>query len=202
MPRPLLICDADEVLVAFAAPFKTYLLDNGYQLKFDSFALGGNVRAPDGTVVSHAAVSALVDMFFDERVEACTPVPGAVDALAQLSVFADIQILSNVPAVVRDRRAASLAGHGMAYPVMANVGGKGPAVADLVAGRGHPVVFVDDMPSHHASVADHAPQVHRLHLVADPSLRGLIPAAPAAHARIDDWAEALPYVRAALLDIR
>lgn len=199
MPRPLVICDADEVLVQFAAPFETFLTEQGFALSLDSFALSGNIRRRDGSIVPGPAVTELVDAFFADRVEACTPVAGAVQALADLSRIADIQILSNVPASVRDRRAASLAGHGMAYPVMANAGGKGPAVAMLAKGRGHPVVFIDDMPPHHASVAKHAPQVHRLHLVADVRLRPLIVPAPAAHARIDDWAEALPHVRSALL---
>ena len=55
--------------------------------------------------------------------------------------------------------------------------------------------FVDDLPPHHASVAQHAAHVGRLHMVADPALRGLIPAAPDAHARIDGWREADPWIR-------
>ena len=44
--------------------------------------------------------------------------------------------------------------------------------------------------SHHASVARHAPDIWRLHMVAEPRLAPAVPPAPAAHARIDDWATA------------
>jgi len=47
--------------------------------------------------------------------------------------------------------------------------------------------FVDDLPVHHASVAKHAPDVWRLHMVAEPRLAPAVPPAPHAHARIDDW---------------
>lgn len=57
-------------------------------------------------------------------------------------------------------------------------------------------VFIDDIPSHHQSVAEHAPQVHRLHMVAEPALAPGVPPAPAAHARIDDWPEALTWIMA------
>jgi hypothetical protein len=59
-------------------------------------------------------------------------------------------------------------------------------------------VFVDDLPPHHSSAAKHAPAVGRLHMVADATLRDLIPAAPDAHARIDSWKDAVPWIRARL----
>lgn len=60
-----------------------------------------------------------------------------------------------------------------------------------MAEHGAPVaVFVDDLAVHHESVAKHAPDVFRLHMVAEPSLAPKVPPAPHAHARIDDWREA------------
>ena len=58
--------------------------------------------------------------------------------------------------------------------------------------------FIDDLPPHHGSVKRAAPDVFRLHMVADARLHGLIPAAPDADARIDDWATALPVLQTAL----
>ncbi|WP_204283182.1 hypothetical protein, partial [Klebsiella pneumoniae] len=57
-------------------------------------------------------------------------------------------------------------------------------------------VFVDDLAVHHESVAKHAPQVFRLHMVAEPSLAPSVARAPHAHARIDDWREALGWIEA------
>ena len=57
-----------------------------------------------------------------------------------------------------------------------------------------PTVFVDDLPVHHASVAKHAPEVHRLHMVAEPRLAPAVPTAEHAHARIDDWPTATHWI--------
>jgi hypothetical protein len=56
-------------------------------------------------------------------------------------------------------------------------------------------VFVDDHAPHHASAAEHAPQVWRLHMIAEPRLARHVPPAPDAHARIDDWADAAAWIR-------
>jgi hypothetical protein len=55
-------------------------------------------------------------------------------------------------------------------------------------------VFVDDLAVHHESVAKHAPETWRLHMIAEPRLAAPTPPAPDAHARIDGWDEALPWI--------
>jgi hypothetical protein len=45
----------------------------------------------------------------------------------------------------------------------------------LPARAGRPVFFVDDVPNHHASVAELAPDVFRIHLVGDERLKPLLP---------------------------
>jgi hypothetical protein len=192
--RPLLICDADEVLVQFASSFEVYLGEQGYSINFSSFALHGNIhKLATGAAASRQQVGQMLDDFFTDRIEACPPVAGAVEALQTLSQHADIVVLTNIPAVHEARRETALAGFGMAYKVYSNEGPKGPAVKAL-AGMRRKVAFVDDTSAHHQSVAETISHVHRLHLVADKRLRPLIPAAPYAHARIDDWHEALPHL--------
>jgi FMN phosphatase YigB (HAD superfamily) len=55
-------------------------------------------------------------------------------------------------------------------------------------------VFIDDLPPHHSSAKALVPDVHRLHMVAEAPLRGLIPHADDAHARIDEWPAALAHI--------
>jgi hypothetical protein len=43
-------------------------------------------------------------------------------------------------------------------------------------------------------VANHAPEVWRLHMIAEPRLAAATAPAPHAHARIDDWPAAVPWV--------
>jgi hypothetical protein len=61
-------------------------------------------------------------------------------------------------------------------------------------------VFVDDLAVHHESVARQAPSVHRLQIVAEPSMASQIPPAPFAHARIDDWTRAQAWIAARFAD--
>jgi len=201
MTRPLVICDCDEVLLHFALPFRDYLAaEHDMDLRFESFALAGSIRRRAcGSPVGQAELLPLLDAFFETHMETQYPAAGAVEALAELSADADIVVLTNVQDMVRTRRGAELARHGMPYPVLCNQGPKGPAVAAIVAERAPSrTVFVDDLPHHHASVARHVPDVHRIHMVADPGLRTLVPPAEAAHARIDEWPAALAHIRAFL----
>jgi hypothetical protein len=59
------------------------------------------------------------------------------------------------------------------------------------------VVFIDDIAQHHHSAAETVPHVRRLHFCGEPAIAPHVPcahAAGAAHARIDTWSEALPWV--------
>ncbi|MBZ6379531.1 hypothetical protein B5C34_07285 [Pacificimonas flava] len=195
--KPLLICDCDEVLMTFAGPFAEHLDEmHGLELKLESFALAGNIRRKsDGEPVPQSALRGLLGDFFSRGMHRQVPAPGAPEALASLKADFDIVILTNIEDEYRDGRREQLRRHGMTYEVFCNSGPKGPALSRLLADHGRPpAVFVDDLPPHHQSVSEVEPQVHRIHMVADPTLRSLIPAAKAAHARIDDWPSASTYL--------
>jgi hypothetical protein len=194
--RPLLICDCDEVLLHFVGPFQDYLAQShGITLSLDSFALSGNMRHADGSQVNGKDFMPLLENFFDTHMTTQTPAPGAITALQRISEIADIVILTNIADRHAQVRTTELARMGMPYRVLGNNGPKGLPVTELVKEFGPTrTVFIDDLPGHHASVRAYAPRVHRLHMVADPRLRGLIPRAPDADVRIDDWAIALPHI--------
>lgn len=193
--KPLLILDCDEVILRFVDPLARWLdAEHAIDLRLDSFALAGNMRHRDsGELVAAAQFPALLDGFFARGQHLQFPTDGAVAALNRLSETMDLVVLTNIGDAHREARRTILAGHGLALQVLANDGPKGRMVAELAEGR--TAVFVDDLPPHHDSAARHAPHVGRLHMVGDPALRGLIPAAPQAHARIDDWTEAEPWIR-------
>lgn len=198
--RPLVLSDADEVLLQFAIPLERFLDEEGLYLELTSFRLAGNIKLKStGEAVSQQAVAALIGEFFASKVCDCPAVPGASDALAKLSRWAEIIIVSNIPFDARQARADSLHALGMPYPLIANSGEKGPAIKAITASHAAPVVFLDDLPQNIASVATHAAQVHRIHFVADPRLRGLLDKAEGAHARIDEWPEALAHIEAHFL---
>jgi hypothetical protein len=195
--KPLLICDCDEVLLHMIRHFGTWLgeahdidvrLGAGDMLKSMTRRGGG----PDLTIDD---MRSYLDGFFPAEMHRQTLVPGAAEAMTTLADVADIIILTNLAEHNVAPRRAQLARFGIVTRVEWNQGGKGDPVARLVAEHGNPVtVFVDDLAVHHESVARYAPQVHRLHMVAEPELAPHVPPAPAAHARIDDWPTAQDWI--------
>ncbi len=199
--RPLILTDADEVLVHFVAPLEKFLSKQGLFLDLASFQLAGNIKCREtGYPVDKTDIPDLIGGFFRECVQSCPPVNGAAGALEKLSQRAQIIILSNVPAEQKAKRQTSLAGHGMDYPLIANRGPKGLAVQAITNYHEAPVFFIDDLPENISSVAEHAPDVHRIHFVADARLAGLVEPASGAHMRIDNWEKAADYIAAQLTE--
>lgn len=197
MSRPLIITDCDEVLLHMVVPFRQWL-DETHDVHFDmhdrSFAEA--LRHKDsGEPLERELVWQLLIGFFDTEMHRQAPISGAVEALLRLSRIADIEVLTNIGERHHGQRVEQLASHGLALPVHWNQGGKGRPLAAIVAARQPSVtLFIDDLADHHHSVATHAPDVWRLHMVGEPEIAAGIPAAPYAHARIDDWASAETWI--------
>jgi hypothetical protein len=195
--RPLLITDCDEVLLHMVSHFDDWLgEEHGIRFAFETGSFGGAMtEIASGAPVGEERVWPLLEQFFRQEMHRQTLVPGASEALGRIGEVADIVILTNLGDEAHPWRVEQLARHGIAHEVVCNRGGKGVPVRAIVerhgAGR---TVFVDDLPVHHASVAKHAPDVFRLHMVAEPRLAAAIPAAEHAHARIDDWPDACEWI--------
>ena len=193
--RPLIVSDCDEVLCLFMQAFEDYLAAQGMYFDWASYALSGNVRRlADKLSVPVEQVAPLVEAFFTAHTESIEPVPGAAESLAALSARAQIVVLTNVPPVLRQRRATALARHGMAYPVVANVGTKGQAVRHLAAQVEAPVFFLDDSPRNLRSVAAAAERVERLHFVADARLHALLGPVTEHHLTTTEWPVARQFI--------
>lgn len=197
MKRPLLVTDCDEVLLHMVAHFADWL-DEEHQVHFDlgsgQFAEALTDRKT-GEALDRDRMWALLDGFFRTEMHRQTLVPGAVEALGTIGEVADIVILTNLGDEAHSWRVEQLGAHGIRHEVVCNQGGKGQPAREIVERmRAGTTVFVDDLPVHHASVAKHAPEVWRLHMVAEPRLAGAVPAAEHAHARIDDWPTATPWI--------
>jgi hypothetical protein len=195
--KPLLICDCDEVLLHMVRHFGTWL-DEAHDIDFD--LKGGSfessmTRRSGGDAPSREEMWRMLRQFFPHEMHRQTLVPHAAEALQRIGAVADICILTNLEDECRQPRIDQLAAFGIEHRVECNQGGKGVPVARLVAEYGAPVaVFVDDLATHHESVAEHAPEVFRLHMVSEPDLAPHVPPAPHANARIDDWREAADWI--------
>ncbi|MGQ0590629.1 MAG: HAD family hydrolase [Sphingosinicella sp.] len=199
MSRPLLISDCDEVILHFIPHFAEWV-EEAAELSFDLTAgFAGALKSRDGRIVPQERAWSLLDLFFEREMHRQNVVPGAVAALKAIGEAADIVILTNIGDDYQANRVAQLEAFEIRHRVLCNQGGKGRPVRELVETmRPGPAVFVDDLAVHHESVAKHAPEVSRLHMIADPSLAALTPPAPHADARIDDWDAALPWILARL----
>ncbi len=200
MNRPLIVSDCDEVLLYMITPFRDWL---GETQDID-FALGGKefhhamTRKGTGEIIEIQDVWHYLNLFFDSEMGRQSPIPGAVAAIASLREHADIVVLTNLQDHRQENRTRQLADHGIDLRVFTNQGPKGPALeAILEEYRPSRAIFIDDLPQHHDSVAQLLPDVGRLHLCGEPAIAPHIACAHKAghaHARIDDWHTALPWL--------
>lgn len=188
--RPLVICDADDVLFHFLAGFAAFLVERGLYFDWTSYSLDGTIHdAEDKRALTLEKAGALLNEFFD-HVEDLEPIDGASQALAAIAETAQIVIMTNIPARVSEERRRSLDQHGLSYPMVMNVGGKGPAVKYLASRAGRPTVFIDDMPRQHASVAKTSRDIVLLHFVAEPRLAALLGKVAECHHKATSWPQA------------
>lgn len=202
--RPLIVCDCDEVLLHMVVPFRAWL-DAHHDIHFSfSDRFEDALRHKDsGDPVERAHIWALLGGFFKTQMHRQTPIAHALDAMTRLARHADIVIVTNIGEEQAAARSAQLQAHGLPFPVIGNRGGKGPVVASLMA-RYRPAItlFIDDLESNHASVAEHAPEVWRLQLVGEPEIAPHARTSPDAHIRIDDWPSAERWIMAKLDECR
>ena len=194
--RPLLISDCDEVILHFVTHFAEWV-DEAADLNFalDAPGFAGALTSRDGRIVPEERVWPLLDLFFEREMHRQNVVPGATEALVEIGRHADIVILTNIGDDYQANRVAQLEAFDIRHRVLCNRGGKGRPVLELIEEmQPSATVFVDDLSVHHESVAKHAPDVWRLHMIAEPRLAAHTPPAAHAHARIDDWGAALPWI--------
>lgn len=204
--RPLIVTDCDEVLLHMAAHFRDFV-DEQHGV---AFALDGNSflnsmrRKATGEVLSEEEMWVLLNLFFDTEMHRQNPIAGAVEAMGTLAEQADVVVLTNLKDHRAETRAAQLAGHGINARVFTNQGPKGPALKAILDEFGADrAFFIDDIAHHHGSVAEEAGHVTRLHFVGEPLMAPYVPCAftaGQAHARIDNWEEALPWLLERLED--
>lgn len=202
MNRPLIVCDCDEVLLHMVAPFRDWLAETqGVRFAMTSNDFSQAMRYADsGEPVESAEIWRLLRAFFETEMARQTPIKGAVEALAELGKRADVVVLTNLIDAHRDLRQTQLDTHGIAARVYTNQGPKGPALERIIAEfRPSHTYFVDDLPQHHQSARETVgnEKITTLHLCGEPMLAPHIACAHAAghaDARIDSWAEALPWL--------
>lgn len=200
MARPLIISDCDEVLLHMIVPFGAWLEETqpvSFKLIGSDFSKAIRDKQ-SGEPVEPMEIWRLLNLFFDNEMHRQNPIIGAVGAINTLKDHADVVILTNLADKHNEARARQLAEHGIEARVFTNQGPKGPALqAILDEYKPSKAVFIDDLAQHHGSAAEMVPHIDRLHLCGEPTLAPHITCgfqAGHAHARIDTWEHALPWL--------
>jgi len=177
MKRPLIISDCDEVLMHMVVPFRAWL-DEVHGIHFDfASRFEEALRHKDsGNAVEREQIWRVLGEFFQTEMGRQTPIEGAVATMTRLAERADIVILTNIGEEQAEARARQLQQHDLPFRVVGNRGGKGTAVARLMTEHAPSLtLFIDDLENNHASVAELAPEVWRLHFVGEPEMAPHIP---------------------------
>lgn len=200
MSRPLVISDCDEVLLHMVAHFKDWLEESqgvNFNLVGNNFATA--MRWQDGgEALGERDIWRMLGGFFDTEMDRQLPIDGAIAGINRLAEDADVVILTNLTDERQEHRKEQLAKFGVHAQVFTNQGPKGPALKAIVEEFSpSKAIFIDDLAQHHQSVSETVPGVSRLHLCGEPMIAPHINCAHEAghaHARIDKWAEALPWL--------
>lgn len=200
MNKPLLISDCDEVLLYMVAPFRDWLAENeGVEFRMVGNNFANAMRWKEsGELVGEKDIWRLLGGFFDTEMHRQNPIEGAIESINIIAENAEVVILTNLNDERQQKRTEQLAQYGVHARVFTNQGPKGPALARIIDEyQPNRAIFIDDLPQHHESVSVDVPHVTRLHLCGEPMLAPLIDCAfeaGHAHARIDNWGAALPWL--------
>ena len=188
--KPLLIFDADEVLVLFASHFSKFLIDHGWKLNLRSYRLDDAIQhANDGHIADKITYQNLIDDFINQETANQPEAPGASATLQKFSAHAEIVILTNVPNRVYPERIKNLCELNMDYPTICNLGLKGPALVEITKLTKTTCIFVDDNPFQIASAAEYTPSIYRFHFTACKIVKKTMPYAQGATHRPNTWSE-------------
>ena len=188
--KPLLIFDADEVLVLFANHFSKYLIQKGWNLNLRSYRLDDAImHIADGHIADKITYQKLIDDFIHQETAKQPEAYGASKTLKKFKKRAEIVILTNVPNSAFEQRIGNLTNLSMIYPTISNSGMKGPALVKLKELTNKTCIFVDDNPYQIASAAKHVPDIYRFHFTACDIVKKTMPYAEGATHRPSTWKE-------------
>jgi len=194
--RPLVVCDVDDVVLHFAAPFQDFLRGEGHELLPRSFRLTGNIVSTETRIaLEPTEVRRLIEAFFEAQENWQIPTDLVVQTLETLSKDCDVVFLTAMPPRYREHRRRLLDRIGLTFPMIASEEPKGPIMQRLHAGRPLPTVFIDDMAHNLHSVRDHVAECLLLHMMPDSPLHLLAPKPAEGIARATDWAHAAELIR-------
>ena len=114
--KPILICDADEVIFDFMHSFLLFLEEKQLYFNWDSYALTGNIIRKNNSVLGEDEVKKLINFFFKSCALNMNLVNGAKNSLNKISKEFNIIILSNIPFEYYELRKNALDKNNLSFP--------------------------------------------------------------------------------------
>ena len=199
--RPLIVTDADGVVLRFTGGLERYLNELGLYLDLSTRRYSGAVkRQDDHTSLLDVEAQVLVEEFRAD-LDDLEAVDGACEALRSLKETANIVVLSNITERQAEARRRNFQALGIDLPLIANdsgqgyTGGKGAVVKALAARAGAKTFFIDDLPENLAEVGGAAPDVLLIHIAENPELREYLSSGVRAHCLAETWEDAAAFIR-------
>ena len=106
--KPLIVCDADEVIFDFMYSFEKYLHAKSLYFNWKSYALEGNILNNKNEALNKSQITDTINNFFMHETESMSLVEGAANSLKILSKQNSIIILSNIPFKFYEKRKMAL----------------------------------------------------------------------------------------------
>ena len=172
--RPLIICDADEVIFNFMDEFINFLGKEELIFSWESYALSGNIIDKKGKQISDKVIKYLIKKFFSECTCNMKLIKGVKKSLIQLSNYFNILILSNIPFQHYGERKLALKENKLDFPFIANIGEKGNTCFEILKMFKQKTWFIDDSPLQVYSVKKINPTISTILFVANKKLAKLI----------------------------
>ncbi len=172
--KPLLVCDADEVIFDFMTCFERYLRSRNLYFSWNSYALEGNILDQEKKEIHKDLIKEIINDFFKSNTFTMDLMIGAKKSLKNLSTIYNIMVLSNIPFDFYDDRLKALKKNNLDFPFVANKGPKGKAMKYLAEIFKNDIWFIDDSPFQIKSVHLSEKRIKTILYVGNSKLENLI----------------------------
>lgn len=194
--KPLLITDADEVLLNFVSCFQEYLSEKDLWYDLSSYSLFGNIKDHSNNAIENSLVSFHLENFFKTNAKIITFAQDSIKYVKLLIEKLNFQIvvLTNIPFKYLEDRKICFKNNGLDLPMIAGSGPKGKIIKELISKHKDKNFFIDDLAPHIISSKDHAENVKTIHFISNKDLSKLAITPVQADIRANNWKEIYNYI--------
>ena len=195
--KPLLISDADEVILNFVQAFETYLNSIGLYYDLSSYALFGNIKKiKENIAIENDQITKHITDFYNLHTEEISFVNESIKYLGKIKNDLDCQIIvvSNLPHHNRKKREISFRKNGLDFPIISNSGLKGLTIKEIAKNQKNKIFFIDDISANLLSAHNEVDGIKLIHYISDKRLEKLASTPKEVDFKAKDWKEIYNYL--------